>query len=163
MKAATSLEVLSVRADNIPNELKRRSQWVNWRMEKRAGEPTKIPYTPGTGRRASSTDLTTWGTFEDTLSCLNRYDGVGFVFCSGDPYVGVDLDGCVDPETGEVALWAAQIIEGLDSYTELSPSGCGVHIIARGKIPRCGRRGPVEMYDRDRFFTLTGHLLGEVR
>ena len=162
MKAA-ELRVLPVWDENLPDEMKRRTQWVNWRVEERGGEPTKVPYTPGTEHRASSTDLTSWRAFEDALRCLDRYDGVGFVFCSGDPYVGVDLDGCVDIETGEVALWAMQIIEGLDSYTELSPSGRGVHIIAKGKIPRGGRRGPVEMYDRDRFFTLTGHLLGGAR
>lgn len=75
----------------------------------------------------------------------------------------MDLDGCVDPETGEIALWASQIIEGLDSYTELSPSGTGVHIVSRGKIPGSGRRGSVEMYSQERFFTVTGHLIGESR
>jgi putative DNA primase/helicase len=54
-----------------------------------------------------------------------------------------------------------RVIEGLDSYTELSPSGKGVHVIAKGQIPHGGRRGAVEMYCQDRFFTVTGHVLGE--
>ncbi len=163
MSTATDAALLTVRPDSIPAELRVRPQWVLWRLEERGGKPTKVPYNPGTGRRTSTTDLMTWGLFEEALEELERYDGIGFVFCSGDPYVGVDLDGCVDPETGEIAPWATQIIDGLDSYTELSPSGTGVHIIARGKFSANGRRGPVEMYSRERFFTVTGHVLGESR
>jgi putative DNA primase/helicase len=160
MSAIADMRILSVRVDNIPAELKARPQWVVWRLEVRAGEPTKVPYTPGTGRRASATDLMTWGTFEEALEVLERYDGVGFVFCSGDPYVGVDLDGCVDPETGEIKPWAMRIVKELESYTELSPSGTGVHVIARGKISHNVKRSPVEMYSQKRFFTITGHVLG---
>jgi len=157
-----SCALLNVRAENIPEELKLRPQWVNWEgVRKLDGRLDKIPYTPPTSRKASSTDLMTWRPFEDALEGLDRFDGVGFVFCSADPYVGVDLDDCVNPETGEVALWARQIIEGLDSHTELSPSGRGVHIIARGRISHSGRRGHVEMYSQDRFLTVTGHVLGD--
>jgi putative DNA primase/helicase len=152
--------LLDVRPEDIPEELKRRPQWVNWRAVKKPdGRLDKVPYTPGTSRKASSTDLMTWGTFEEAIDGLDRFDGIGFVFCSADPYVGVDLDNCIDPETGEVAVWAMQIIEGLDSYTELSPSGKGVHIIAKGNIPSSGRRGLFEMYRENRFLTMTGHLL----
>jgi putative DNA primase/helicase len=155
-------EPLQVSPQGIPDELQVRRQWVNWKgVRKPDGRLDKVPYTPGTSRKASSTDLMSWGTFEEALKGLDHFDGVGFVFCSADPYVAVDLDDCVDPVTGEVALWAKQIIEGLDSYTERSPSGRGVHIIARGKIPHSGRRGSVEMYSQDRFFALTGCLLGE--
>lgn len=155
--------ILAVRVEGIPAELKVRPQWVVWRLEERGGDMTKVPYTPGTDRRAKSTDLLSWTSFEQALEDLERFDGLGFVFCSGDPYVGVDLDGCVNPETGEIAPWAAYIIDGLDSYTELSPSGTGVHVIARGKLPANVRRGPVEMYSRERFFTITGHRIGENR
>jgi primase-polymerase (primpol)-like protein len=150
-------------AGGIPDELKSRWQWVAWKYAFVGKKWTKHPFNPQTGRKASSTDLLTWSDFEKALRAyeVDDYDGVGFAFCSGDPYVGVDLDGCVDPETGEVETWALQVIEGLDSYTELSPSGTGVHIIARGKIPHGGRRGSLEMYAQDRFFCVTGHLLGE--
>ena len=157
-------EILPVRPENMPDEIKIRPQWVNWRLEERGGDLTKVPYTPGTEHRASSTDLTSWGTFEDALDALDRYHGIGFVLSSGDPYVGVDLDGCVDPETGEIEPWATRIVEALDSYTEVSPSGKGLHIVARGEIPANGKRGRVEMYWAKRFFTMTGHTLsGGVR
>jgi len=149
--------LLRVRPEGIPDGLKRRPQWVAWRLEERGGKPTKVPYCPATGQRASTTDLLTWGAFEEALMVLDRYDGLGFVFCSGDPYCGVDLDGCVDPDTGDVEGWAAEIVEALDSYTELSPSGTGLHVIAKGKIPSNARSGSVEMYATERFFTVTGH------
>lgn len=159
-------EALPVEADGIPAELKRRPQWVNWRYALDDEKWTKPPYNPRTGRKASSTDLLTWSTFEDVLTAhrAGGYDGVGFMFCSGDPYTGVDLDGCRDPETGEIEAWAGEIVRGLDSYTELSPSGTGLHIILKGKVPVPLKRGQIEMYSVERCFTVSGHVAGvEVR
>jgi putative DNA primase/helicase len=152
---------LPVEPDGIPEKLKRRPQWLNWKYAWDGKKWTKHPYNPRTGRKASSTDLLTWSTFEEVLEAYEagKYDGIGFVFCSGDPYAGVDLDGCRDPETGEIERWAAEIIEGLDSYTELSPSDEGVHIIVKGKVPAPLKRGHIEMYSIERYFTVTGHVL----
>jgi len=156
--------LLSLCPEGIPVELKRRPQWVNFNVgPKPDGRLDKVPYTPGTRRKASTTDLTTWRTFEEALAGLERFDGVGFVFCSGDPYAGVDIDDCVDPETGEIEPWAWQIVEGLDSYTEFSPSGKGIHIIVEGKIPSPLKRDELEMYDCKRFFTITGHAVEATR
>jgi primase-polymerase (primpol)-like protein len=76
--------------------------------------------------------------------------------------VGVDLDNCRDADSEEVAPWAGEIVERLDSYTEISPSGTGLHVLVEGELPAGrNRRGDVEIYDRDRFFTVTGtHLAG---
>ena len=157
---AARRELLPVRPEGIPVELKRRPQWVNFEVVRKPdGRLDKVPYTPGTKRRASTTDLMTWRTFEEALAGLEQFDGVGFVFCSGDPYVGIDLDDCVDPETGQIDLWASQIVEGLDSYTEFSPTGKGVHIIVEGKIPSVVKRSEIEIYDMKRFFTITGHVV----
>jgi len=151
--------------ENIPEQLAERPQWVCWRREMRGGKPTKVPYTPGTERRASSTDLLTWRTFEEALTAYESgeppYDGIGFVFCSADPLTGIDLDGCRDPETGTIAPWAQKIIaDASEGYVEISPSGTGVHIIVEGRVRDGGlRRGPVEMYSRERFFTITGGIL----
>ncbi|MGH3147294.1 MAG: DUF3987 domain-containing protein [Rubrobacter sp.] len=144
-------------------------QWIVWRSEMRDGKPTKIPYSPRTGRRASSTDSDTWGGIEVArAACASggadeeAYDGIGFVFTAEDPFLGVDLDGCLDPETGEIERWAAEIIEELDSYTEISPSGSGVHVLVRAELPAGrNRKGRFEAYDRGRYFTVTGkHLSG---
>ncbi len=108
----------------------------------------------------------TWGTFGESLAAYEAgepvaYDGLGFVFCSGDPFVGIDLDGCRDPETGEVAPWAQKIISSVEEgHVEISPSGTGIHIIVEGAVRGGGmRKGRAEMYSRDRFFTVTGRVL----
>lgn len=146
--------------DNIPEEIRRRTQFVVYKLEERAGKPTKVPYIAGGVGKASSTDSETWRTFDEAVAALltGRYDGLGFVFTSGDPYAGVDLDDCRDPATGELEDWAAEIVRSLDGYTEVSPSGKGVHIIVRGKAPN-KRRGRVEAYSSERYFTLTGRVL----
>ena len=160
---AALADALPVKAEAIPDELKTYRAWVLWKLSRVGNKATKHPYCAHTGCKASSTDSRTWGSFGEVLEAYEAggYDGIGFVFSSGDPYCGVDLDDAVDPETGEMVGWAALIAEGLDGYAELSPSGAGVHVIVRGKVPPGGnRRGPVEVYDQGRFFTMTGHELG---
>jgi len=145
--------------ETIPETLRERDQWVCWREEERDGKPTKIPVTPGAGGFASSTESETWASFETALEYTEteHADGVGFVFTDDDPIVGVDLDDCCDPETGDVDDAALDIIERLDSYTEVSPSGTGYHVLIRGELPEGrNRRGSVELYDTARFFTVTG-------
>ncbi len=146
--------------DNIPEELRQRPQWVVWKLEERGGKPTKVPYIAGGVGKASSTDALTWRTFDEAVAALRtgRYSGIGFVFSSGDPFAGVDLDSCRDPETGELEEWAAKIVRKLDGYAEASPSGTGVHIIVRGKAPN-KKRGRVEAYSSERYFTMTGRVL----
>ncbi len=146
--------------DNIPEELRRRTQWVVWRFEERDGKLTKVPYIAGGVGRADTTDLMTWRTFNEAVQALKtgRYEGVGFVFCSGDKYAGIDLDDCRNPVTGDLEEWARKIVEAFDGYAEASPSGTGVHIIVRGKAPN-KKRGKVEAYSQERFFTMTGRAL----
>jgi primase-polymerase (primpol)-like protein len=147
-------------SEAIPETLRKRDQWVCWREEERDGKPTKIPVTPGAGGFASSTESETWASFEAALDYTEtaHADGVGFVFTDDDPIVGIDLDDCRDPETGDVDDAALDIIERLDSYTEVSPSGTGYHVLVTGTLPDGrNRRGSVELYDTARFFTVTGN------
>jgi len=133
-------------------------------MEHRSGEPkpTKIPYSPLTGEKAKANDPSTWTDYETCVAAVEQgaYAGIGFEFAT--PYVGVDLDHCRDAATGEIDEWAADIIAHLHSFTEVSPSGTGIHIIIRGSLPPGRRRqGPIEMYATGRFFTMTGdHVPG---
>ncbi len=165
MTETTTTADSPIRFENIPPELTERPQWVNWRLEERKGKMTKVPYVAGTLRRASATDLLTWRTFSEALAAYEAqeppYDGIGFCFCSADPFAAVDLDHCRDPETGVVEEWAQRIInDASEGYVEVSPSGTGVHIIVEGRVRGGGiRRGNVEMYSRDRFFTITGVAL----
>lgn len=146
----------------VPQELRECPQWVCWAKEERNGEITKIPYSPR-GGMAKTSDPETWGSFEQAAKYAGDYGmaGVGFVFSSEDPFTGIDLDKCRDPESGELEEWAREIIEEIGSYAECSPSGTGVHVILRGKLPP-GRRGFGDghgFYDERRFFTVTGELL----
>ena len=65
----------------------------------------------------------------------DAFDGIGFVFTPEDPYVGIDLDGARNPETGIIEPWASEIIAACASDTEISVSGTGVHIIIEGALP----------------------------
>ena len=137
-------------------------QWLYWKQEPPRApgvKPVKMPYDPHTGKRASTTDSATWADFDTALSACQTFGGtgLGFVFAVDDPYCGVDLDGCIDTETGAVADWALTIVDALASYTELSPSGTGLHVIVRATLPAGGnRKGAIELYDRARYFTVTG-------
>src|SRR5215211_8750818 len=139
-------------------------QWLVWRWEERGGKQTKVPYDPRTGQRADSTAPETWAGYDEAVNAYTErdYGGIGFVFTPEDDLCGVDLDKCLDPETGEIESWAQEVIEELDSYAEISPSGTGVHILLRGELPAGrNRRERFEAYDRGRYFTVTGkHLPG---
>lgn len=97
----------------------------------------------------------------------------GFVFTAEDPFTGIDLDGCRNPETGEFAQWARDIILQAKSYTEVSPSQTGVKIFCRGALPAnakwnldqpkiSDKRPGIELYDHERYFTVTGWRLAGV-
>jgi len=113
--------------ENIPQEIRSRDQWVNWRYEWREKEWAKIPVNSETGRWASTTDPSTWSTFEaararyeaDTGDC----DGIGYVFAESDPYFGADFDDCI--KEGKIDQSVTKWVERFDSYTEKSVSGTG--------------------------------------
>ncbi|NLV03597.1 phage NrS-1 polymerase family protein [Haloferax volcanii] len=149
--------------DTLPDTLLERDHWVGWRKQTRGGDETKVPVSVN-GGYASATDAVTWTTFDEALAYARggAADGVGFVFSTDDPYVGIDLDKCRTRETGETEAWATEIIDQLASYTEISPSGTGYHIIVRGSLPPGGNRtGNLELYEHARFFTMTGDHVDE--
>ena len=97
----------------------------------------KIPFNPHTLELASPTDPMTWGSFADALRAYARGGGkgIGFVFSEDDPFTGTDLDGCVENTQVRLRLGRKQLLSQLDSYTEYSPSGTGLHIITRATHP----------------------------
>ena len=152
---------------NSPKELEGLRQWICWRLEPdpRSEKPRKVPYDPRTGRRASSTNPDTWGTLEEAQAARDKYmfTGLGFVFTEECGLVGVDIDHCRN-EDGSWNECASAILKKWPSYTEVSPSGLGLHIFFRGKMPGKGNKNStsgVEMYAAARYFTMTGnHLEG---
>jgi putative DNA primase/helicase len=147
--------------NDIPAELRERRQWVAWRYQfaPDRNKPCKKPICSATGLEASTTDPATWGTMSAAMERCRQdeLDGIGFVFSENDPFCGIDLDHCRDPKTGEIAPGAREIISKLGSYSEVSPSETGIKVIVKGKLPPTGRKcGNIEMYDKARYFALTG-------
>src|SRR5215213_1555072 len=128
----TRAPVIAPDPSGIPAELKKLPRWVAWRSDPRRGgkKPAKVPINPATGRPADPSDPRTWGAFD---AAVKRWQndglaGIGFVF-EGDGLAGADLDGCRNPETGELEPWADAIVQKFGTYTEVSPSGTGVKLI----------------------------------
>ncbi len=149
--------------NNVPKDLTSIPQWVAWsKTAGRNGKTAKIPINPKSGKPAKTNAPETWTSFDEALaySRLHNLPGVGFVFSETDEFVGIDLDHCIDPDTGAMNDEAKEIVDRLNSYAEISPSGQGLHIFVRGGLPEGPRKnGKVEIYDSKRFFTVTGNVV----
>lgn len=145
--------------DGIPGELKAIPQWVCWQYEERRNGKPKLPKVPidaVTGGFAKANDPSTWRSFADAVNMFTaneRIAGIGFEFANG--VMGVDLDHCL--KDGAMTETGAGVIAALKSFTEISPSGDGIHIYVRAELPPGGnRKGDIEFYSAGRFFTVTG-------
>ena len=160
--------------DNIPQEIKALRQWVCFSLQfnEERQKYDKIPKSPLRNENGSPTNPKKWGTFEEACNAVDRfgYDGIGFVFTADSPFCGADIDHCVNTDTGEINELAADIVDTMDTYTELSPSGTGLHIIYKGdnhpkwrkKVKDAlGENIDLEMYQSGRYFTVTGNRYGE--
>ena len=99
--------------------------------------------------------------YEEAVNAAHKHghDGVGFVLSPQAPWSVVDLDGVINSETGEVAPWAVALVDGADSYTELSPSGTGLHIIVKAKLGfKKKGKPPVEIFSQGGYVTVTGKV-----
>ena len=143
--------------DNILDELQRFDQWVVWK--KAQGKNTKRPYDAKTLQAASVDDLGTWSNYDQATEAVKsgKVDGVGFVLTSDDPYTFIDLDNVI--VDGRINSYAKNIIDALSSYTEISQSCKGIHILIKGKKPgqHC-KSDKIEIYDSGKYFALTGNL-----
>jgi hypothetical protein len=153
--------------NGVPMALRALPQWVLWREELRGNKPTKVPYHWEGEHHASTTDARSWGSFNEVYEAYYRgnehWDGCGFVVQQANDLLLFDLDACRNIETGALAGWADFWVTEFDSYTEISPSGTGIHIIAKGRFPFSGRRRGskehppcFEAYADARFFCITG-------
>jgi hypothetical protein len=159
-----------IQPENIPDELKQLGQWVNWHgvWDEKKKKLNKIPKKHD-GRAGSSTDENTWTSFVNALSVVGqRYrDGIGLAGLERTPFTGLDIDSCVNPETGAISPYAMELVKEFSSYTEYTVSGTGLRILIEAKKPPgswCASKNAereIEVYDRGRFFTVTGlHLEG---
>ena len=145
-------------------ELQRLPQWVVWKAEfDREGKPKKAPYNPNARQAYASVKIPkSWGTLDTALTALatGKYSGIGFIVTP--PFVFIDLDHAVAKETGQIIdPTARSIVEQINSYSEISPSRTGLHILAYGEMPRKGIHSAIEIYGQDRFTTITtDHIEG---
>jgi hypothetical protein len=127
-------------------------QWPQWVMRR-----GKLPLSPKTGRIARVNDPRDWTDAATAWQAakLHRAGGIGFVFTRACGVVGIDLDACLT--AGRLSPLAAQLVPMLDTYTEISPSGRGLHLLVGGTIPGPVKRQDVEIYGWGRYFTMTGN------
>ena len=140
----------------VPEELKQLNRWVTYRLywDEKRGKYDKKPFNARTGGMAQSNNAETWSDYETAIKVVHLYDGLGFML--GDGIFGVDIDSVElsDPVVKEV-------ITTLNSYSEVSPSGKGIHVICKGSKPKGAcRKGNFECYEKGRFFTVTGKVIG---
>jgi hypothetical protein len=150
---------------SVPVAMRAKPQWLAWRFEQKPGDkkPSKVPYYLSGKRRmgeqGSAEDRAALAGFDEvcTAAATGKFSGIGFAFLPGDGLIGIDIDGAINPETGEISERAAAIIAACNSYTEYSPSRKGVHIIVQGESETFKSNDiGLEVFCGRQFFTVTG-------
>lgn len=165
-------------ASKLINELSPHRHWLVYKKEtvtkgKNKGKITKVPYQTN-GYKARPTDPKSWTTYDKARAAVEagRFDGIGYALTADEGYICIDLDHCVNPETGEIDQWALEILdivqEAGGTYSESSPSGTGIHLWGRGGLPK--NKGinqhmknghKIEMYNHGHYMTVTGEPLDD--
>lgn len=159
-------------------------RWVAWQLQTRKGGPTKVPKNPKSGGNASVDEPQTWGTRQAAEALAARLPkphgtgGIGIVLGVFEKLAigGIDLDTCRNPETGDLAPWAQDVVDRFGAYAETSPSLTGVKLFFRytaedletlqremgtktgkkySKEAKGGHPEAIELYLTGRFFTVT--------
>ena len=150
-------------------ELQAQRRWVLWRLETVKDKQTKVPYQTN-GRKAMANNPGTWHTYGECAALVSQFSGIGLVLGAVDGVFvwGVDIDGCCDAVTGKFTPESREIVIGLDSYGEYSPSGTGCHVLGLGReLPGGGIKKPhpgckaVEVKADGYYFTFTGRHLSK--
>jgi hypothetical protein len=163
--------------DNFPAALAplcKVDHWVIWRWEQRKGVWTKPPFmATDPQRKAKNNDPATWASYNAAVAAASKADGIGFALLD-TPFAAVDLDHCIDTNTGDIDPWAKTWIEAANgAYVEVTPSGEGLRIIGIGngnklhrkwKIEGAREGAAIEVYRGcERYITVTGAQLGECK
>ncbi len=128
--------------ENIPQPIKDIGLFCCWKYENRNHSKTKVPYMPGSSVKARPNDPSTFTTFDIALKGRDGFDGLGVGIFNG--ICGIDLDHCID-DSGKVSPLASEIVQTMQSYTEISPSGTGLHILFQAEAVN---------YDRTRYLIM---------
>ena len=165
-------------SSKLINELSPHRHWLVYKKEtvtkgKNKGKITKVPYKTN-GYKGSPTSPKSWTTYDKARAAVEagRFDGIGYALTADEGYICIDLDHCVNPETGEIDQWAMEILDIVEeaggTYSEASPSGTGIHLWGRGGLPKNkGINQPmknghkIEMYNHGHYMTVTGEPLDD--
>lgn len=161
-------EFLAPHFDSIPAELISQP-WAVWIAEPREGKPgkfNKAPRNPASGIKIGADKPELFGTFVEAKSAFatGNYTGVGALL-TGNGIIGVDIDDYKSTfeKQPTVEAWVTQAV-GAGAYCEYSPSGTGLRLFMRGKLPGTGRKsGALEIYDNARFLTVTGAVFDSMK
>jgi putative DNA primase/helicase len=112
----------------------------------------------------SHSDPQTWCSFDELCAKLKPGQGIGYNFLGGDLHP-LDLDHVRNPQTGMLCNEAMLLLSRLKSFSEISISGRGIHVLFRGKV-RGHQLGETFLQywnpaKAPRFFTVTGDLVGD--
>jgi hypothetical protein len=153
------------RGDKLPpalEHLRGKKCWVAWSYRLKNGKWTKPPSNPCNGRLASVTEPETWGTFDEALAAIKTHNlsGVGLVLTHDSGMTGIDLDDCIR-DASTFSELAREVLAYNETYAEVSPSGEGIRLFARGRIERALKddTSGVEVYGSGRYLTVTGDQL----
>ncbi|MBI3945527.1 MAG: hypothetical protein HY321_06395 [Armatimonadetes bacterium] len=147
-----------LREADPPEPMRGLPRFVLWRYSRKGHKWGKPPLRPD-GSPAMSNDPGTWVRYEEARNALasGQYEGLGFVPTAEDNLVFVDLDHAID-ENGKLTPFADDVVKRFHSYTEVSPSGDGLHIVIRANFGN-ERRPGIEIWGSGKYATFTGHHL----
>ena len=102
--------------ENIPQQLKEMNQWVCYQAIPKGERITKVPVNPSNGKAIDVNNKENWLTFNEAVYEIkqgnNRISGIGFVFSDHDPFIGIDLDDCIN-EKVSFPLWQMKLCKAL--------------------------------------------------
>jgi hypothetical protein len=159
----------------FPQALKDKSNWVLWKLAQVNGKITKVPYQLDFATKAATTRANEWSDYKSaankimSVGGITERQGVGRVVQKEERVVGIDLDGCRDPQTGAITQWAEDLVDVANSYCEITPSQTGLRIWIIGNLPEgdmvfnldpavgySGSKVKIEIFTDERYFTCTG-------
>ena len=158
---------INLNEQNIPLDLKQSKNWIVWKLEGKTEsyKGTKIPYQPRNPyAKASTIDSNTWSSFGDAVAIANLHNlsGVGYVFTEQQKIVAIDIDDCIINGMPDENAQKLLALFKDKTYIETSVSGTGYHILCKGSIPENRKIKSIEVYIKDRYFTMTGNMVGSV-
>lgn len=155
---------MMTKTENLPVYLREHGLFCLWRYEDQDGRRAKVPYNPNRpGSRGDSSNRKAFASLDKAIAAAAGFDGLGVgVF---DEIAGIDIDHCL--KNGALSPLAQNIVDRMNCYTEVSPSGEGLRLLflapgfSYNKERYYIKRGDLEVYipgNTNRILTVTGNV-----